>query len=389
MICVSNCVNILMHSWEFPPNGSGIGRYVAEMSRALAGQGHRVVVVTNRADGCPEEEVLGEGLLVLRKFNRSELRSNRVAELALEIAKQHQIDWIEVADHWGEGATILRHRKRPPVVVKMHYNDVLKVPRYAQAWYGWQNVMIDLACLRQWRSIGAERYSLTRADMLIAPCLRILDEAKRQGLPLPGKTAVVPNPIRIKKDWLNEEAEAPTLLLVGRIDVGKGVPYLKQIIRELIGEFPGLRVELAGGDNYARGLGSVKKWLIRYLGDLGRHVHFLGVLDERAMDEAYRRAWAVIVPSRWDTFPQVVLEAMARGKPIVASPNGGMPEMLTGTQNVVVDLESNDLAHELARLLRDASIRKLAGESGHERVRKYFAPDLIAGKYVATIQGLL
>lgn len=371
-----------MLSWEFPPNGSGIGRYVAEMSRALVGQGHRVVVVTSRADGCFEEEVLGEGLLVLRKFDRNELRSNRVTKLALEVASQHRIDWIEVADHWGEGATILRHRKRPPVVVKMHYNDVLKVPRYAQAWYGWQKVMIDLACLRQWQSIRAERYSLTRADMLIAPCQRILDEAKRQGLPLPGKTAVVPNPIRVKKDWLNEEAEAPTLLLVGRIDVGKGVPYLKQIIRALIGEFPELRVELAGGDNYARGLGSVKKWLIRHLGDLGRHVHFLGVLDERAMDEAYRRAWAVIVPSRWDTFPQVVLEAMARGKPIVASPNGGMPEMLAGTDCLVVDPESKEFADAIRKLLVSRQVRLNAGRSAFAQAGTIFDPNRIADEYI-------
>jgi glycosyltransferase involved in cell wall biosynthesis len=145
-------MNVLFFCWEYPPNGSGIGRYVGEMSSALSLAGHSVTVLTSRSAGLPEEDRISN-VHVLRKFDRNELGSVRIARLAVDVARDCQADWIEVAEHWGEGTTLLKMRSRPPVVVKMHYNDVLKTPRYSQAWYSWQRLMIDLACLRQWKGL--------------------------------------------------------------------------------------------------------------------------------------------------------------------------------------------------------------------------------------------
>ena len=381
-------MNVLFHCWEYPPTGSGIGRYVEGMSAALRDAGHRTVVLTSRAAGFPECEPVAGGR-VLRLFERSEMRSMRVARLVVEAARQHGADWIEVADHWGEGATLLSLRDRPPVVVKMHYNDVLKTPRHAQAWYPWQKSMIDLACVRQWRSIRAERYGVERADMLLAPCQRILDEAERQGVALPARRAVVPNPIRPIPGWNNQEAGAPTLLLVGRLDMGKGLPHLKRMLEQLSPGQPGLRVEIAGGDSYARGLGSIRGWFERQLGPMRRHVHFLGVLGAAELDEAYRRAWVVMVPSRWDTFPQVVLEAMVRAKAIVASPHGGMPEMLAGTACAVADPAADAFAGAVAAFLASPTSRRQAGESARQRAAREYAPEQIAKKYLGTISAWL
>jgi glycosyltransferase involved in cell wall biosynthesis len=373
---------VLFLCWEYPPVGSGIGRYVAEMSSALREAGHRTVVLTSRSPGAPEEEYPDNGC-VLRLFERSELRSSRVARLASDIARHHGADWIETADHWGEGARLLGLRNRPPVVVRMHYNDVLLSARYAQAWYSWQRVMIDLACVRQWRALRAERQCLERADVLTAPCRRIMDEALRQRLSLPAKRVVVSNPIRSMDTWENREAPAPTLLLVGRLDVGKGLPYLPALLEQLLPAFPDLRLEIAGGDSFARGLGQVGAWFRSRLGALERHVDFLGVLPPAALDEAYRRAWVVVVPSRWDTFPQAVLEAMVRGKAIVASPFGGMPEMLEDTQCPVADPGGPAFAEMTAGLLRSRERREAAGESARAVARIRFAPRRVAVEYVA------
>lgn len=380
-------MNILFLCWEYPPKGSGIGRYIAEMSAALAAGGHKVTVLTSTCTGLPEEDVC-RNVQVLRKFDRSELRSGRVARLAVDVAKDFHADWIEVPDHWGEGAKLLKMQKRPPVVVKMHYNDVLKAPRYAQAWYPWQKRMIDLACWRQWRAISEERYSLAHADVLLAPCRRILDEAERQGVRLAQNRAMVPNPIRCR-EWENEESATPTILLVGRLDVGKGLSYLRGILEKLVGDFPDLMLEIAGGDSYARGLGSVKQWFKSQLGTMVRHVRFLGVLGSEQMDAAYRRAWVVIVPSRWDTFPQVVLEAMARKKAIVASPHGGMPEMLAGTTCVVAEPASDAFAGAVSGLLAEKSARWETGESGRKKVSDVYLPERVARLYVERVASQL
>ena len=381
-------MNVLFHCWEYPPVGSGIGRYVEGMSAALRDAGHHTVVLTSRAAGFPECEFL-DGGVVLRLFERSEMRTMRVARLALETARQHKIDWIEVADHWGEGATLLSLRGRPPVIVKMHYNDVLRTPRYAQAWYPWQKFMIDLACLRQWRSIRAEQYSIEHADVLLAPCQRILDEANRQGLTLPENCAVVPNPIRPISNWINLEAAVPTLLLVGRCDLGKGIAYLPELLKRLSPTFPNLMLEMAGGNSYARGLGLIRGWFERQLGPMMRHVRFLGILNRDALDKAYRQAWVVLVPSQWDTFPQVVLEAMVKSKAIVASPHGGMPEMLAGTSCAVADPATEAFARAVDAFLRSPAIRRQAGESARQRAAQEYVPEHIARKYIETISAWL
>lgn len=381
-------MNILLFCWEYPPNGSGIGRYVGEMSSALSLAGHSVTVLTSRSAGLPEDDRISN-VHVLRKFDRNELRSARIARLAVDVARDCRADWIEVAEHWGEGTTLLKMRSRPPVVVKMHYNDVLKTPRYSQAWYSWQRLMIDLACLRQWKGLRDERFSIENADVLLAPCHRILSEARRGGLRLPASCGVVPNPVRHLDDWVNKEADQPTILLVGRLDVGKGLPYIRPMLEHLVKAYPDVRMEIAGGDSYARGLGSVQSWFLQQLGSMGAHVNLLGVLSPTELDEAYRRAWVVIVPSRWDTFPQVVLEAMVRGKPIVASPHGGMPEMLAETEAVVAEPASDAFASAVGRFLGSRRLRGEAGESAYLKVAEMYAPERIAQLYIESVRSKL
>jgi glycosyltransferase involved in cell wall biosynthesis len=377
-------MKILFFCWEYPPQGSGIGRYVAEMSSALRANGHYTVVVTSRSLNTAEQENIDSGI-IYRIFNRSELRSNALATKLLEIAKHHGVDWIEGADHWGECEPLLHLRNRPPVVVKMHYNDVLLKSRYAQAWYPWQRLAIDLACLRQWKSIRAERYSLEHADVLLACCQRSLLEAQKQGIHLPPKTAVIPNPIRPLSNWKNEEAPHPTLLLAGRLDIGKGLSYVRPLLEQLLPFSPDLILEIAGGDSYARGLGSIRNWFWEQLGLMQRHVRLLGPLNRDALDDAYRRAWVVVVPSRWDTFPQVVLEAMVRGKPIVASPHGGMPEMLDNISNAIADPDTTDFADRVRTLISSRRERDTQGEQVKMRVHAQYSPKEIANQYIQAI----
>ncbi|MDE0840494.1 MAG: glycosyltransferase family 4 protein, partial [Kiritimatiellae bacterium] len=366
-------MKILFFCWEYPPEGAGIGRYIAEMSAALQSAGHEIIVVTSEADGAPAQEALPNGVLY-RLFKRSQMRDPGLAERVAKLAREHRVDWIEGADHWGECVALLARTDRPPVVVKMHYNDVVKRLRYAQAHYGWQRALIDLACLRQWRSIHAERYSLAHADVLTACSQRILDEARDQGVPLCAHVAVLPNPIRPLAQWDNSPAMVPTLLFVGRLDFGKGIAHLRPLIESLVEHIPDVVLEVAGGDSYARGVGSLRSWFERDMAGLREHVRFLGPLTPEALDDAYRRAWVVVAPSIWDTFPQVLLEAMVRAKPVVTSPHGGMAEMVAGTGCPVHDPADKAFAFSVRRLLEDTGARDTLGSALQVRAHAAYAP---------------
>jgi glycosyltransferase involved in cell wall biosynthesis len=378
-------MNILFHCWEYPPRGSGIGRYVFHMAKALREAGCFTVIVTSHGDEGPSDTLLEHGI-VYRVYPVHDIGKAELAEVVLRIAKKHDIHWIEGADHLGESSHLLAVRHRPPVVIKAHYNDVLRVARYAHVHYPWQKPLVDIACFRERKRLVRERYSLAHADLLIAPSERILEEMKKQKIPLAARQAVVPNPISPVADWLNREAASPTLLLVGRIDMGKGIEYLPGLVRQLKPRFPDISVEIAGGDGYARFLGSTKAWLVKRMGDCQDSLKFLGMLDQHALDEAYSRAWVVIIPSNWDTFPTVALEAMIRGKAIVASQHGGMPEMLTGTSCRIADPASLDFSRAVADFLADKALRDTAGGSGRARAESAYAPARIAETHVKILQ---
>ena len=381
-------MKILHFCWEYPPRGAGVGKYIGEISAGLRRLGHQTIIATSRGDGLPEEEVLVGGS-IHRLYDYEEIGKPAVAERILALARNHQVDLIEAVDHLGEAAELLKMKSRPPVLINCRYNDVVLGARYAQAWHHWQKYSIDLACLRDFRRLRRERYSIEHADLLAAPSGWMLEALQAQGLRLPERTAVLPKPLDSILGWTNAEAKAPTLLLVGRIDVGKGVPYLRDLLERVSRRHPDVVLEFAGEDGYARFLGSVRAWTERQLAEQRARVRFLGRLGPQELDQAYRRAWVVLVPSRWDTSPTALLEAMVRAKPVVASPFGGMAEYMGGDGEWIADPGQPAFAAAVSSLLSDASLRRALGERFRRRAEQEYSPLRAAERYVDFVRTAL
>ncbi len=380
-------MRVMFFQWEFPPDGAGIGRYAARMAEALASLGHEALVYAARAPGCPEESEPVPRVRVRRAYDRSAVGSEGLAREALDYAKSNRVDVIECPDHLGIAAPLLALPDRPPIVVKSHYNDLAPAMRYAQAHYRRQRLLIDLACLRQRARLRRERESLEGADAVIFPCRRMETELLRAGIRLPPRRAVCPNPISVFEppEELSEVTDRPTVLFLGRLDFGKGIGHLPALWARVRARVPNATLEIGGPDSRARFIGSMEQWLRRRLREADG-AQFLGPLDATAVEAAYGRAWTVIVPSMWDTFPNVILEAMARGKAIVASPHGGAPEMLEGASAVIADPASARFGEAVATFLLDSARRRVAGESARERARNVFAPSVVAGHYIQCLE---
>jgi glycosyltransferase involved in cell wall biosynthesis len=88
------------------------------------------------------------------------------------------------------------------------------------------------------------------------------------------------------------------------------------------------------------------------------------------------------LPSWTEGLPLVVLEAMARRRPVVATPVGGTPEVVVdGETGLLVPPRDPDaLAAALRRLLADADLRRRMGDAGYERVRERFSADAMTGR---------
>jgi glycosyltransferase involved in cell wall biosynthesis len=352
-----------------------------QMGCALTRMGHEAVTVTSRSAGLPETEQAECGR-VYRIYDRAAIRSDQVAGEVLDIARRHGVDLIEGADHHGELAPIIRRKDRPLVLIKIHGSNPIRVLQESHVLHGWQRVMVRLAHLRNWQQTRAERFSIENADLAIMPSARIGRELQRQGLRLPARSAVIPNPIVPYPGFVSAAAPTPTLLMVGRLDIGKGIQYLPALVARLTSEMPDLVLEIAGEDSYARGLGSLRNWLSAQLGPHASRVRFLGRLGPQDLDRAYARCWALILPSRWDNFPTVLLEAMVRGKPVVASPHGGMPEILEGTEGVIALPESEDFAAAVLGFLRDSGKRQRAGATLRRRAESVYSPESVVRRYI-------
>ena len=106
---------------------------------------------------------------------------------------------------------------------------------------------------------------------------------------------------------------------------------------------------------------------------LGNNVKFLGFIDKDLKYSYMKSANALIVPSRWESLPIVVLEGMACGKPIIASSVGGIPFLVKNNENgYLVEAEDIDgLANKIISLLYNKDLQVKMGATSLERVKQF------------------
>lgn len=109
-------------------------------------------------------------------------------------------------------------------------------------------------------------------------------------------------------------------------------------------------------------------------------VHFLGHVDHDKLPSHYASADLVVLPSRMENFPLVILEAMATGLPVVATSVGGVPEMVVEGETglLVAPYDPGALAEAINSLLGDPSRMRAMGARGRERVREQYTWEKVA-----------
>jgi glycosyltransferase involved in cell wall biosynthesis len=191
----------------------------------------------------------------------------------------------------------------------------------------------------------------------------------------PRKLAYVPNPLVLPKGNGSRNGGRPPLFLtVGRLVWDKAYDVLLDAFALLGGEFDDWRLSVVGG-------GHLKETLAAQADALGiaRRVTWHGVVrDPHAF---YRAASVFVLPSRTEGMPNALLEAMGSGLPVVVSDGAPGPLELVedGVTGLVVHVDdAAALAHALARLARDETLRRRLGEAARERVREHDLPRALA-----------
>jgi D-inositol-3-phosphate glycosyltransferase len=188
------------------------------------------------------------------------------------------------------------------------------------------------------------------------------------------------------------------LLFVGRMEPLKGLNVLIEAIsimrqNEVLRDNP-FCLAIIGGDPDDGGvqtdveLSRIKVLTEQYgLNDL---VTFLGNRSQDSLPYYYSAAEAVVVPSQYESFGMVALEAMACGTPVVASQIGGLAYLVQdGVTGYTVPVDDPiELAKRITSLLQDTSLRDQMGRQA-ERLAQDYAWDKIADKLVPVYESLL
>ena len=214
-----------------------------------------------------------------------------------------------------------------------------------------------------------EDQGLLAADAVIVPSQATAAEIAARKLVLK-RLEVVPNGVdpdvyRPALDWPADDGYA---LFVGRLVVQKGVDCLLKAFAAVIGRLPSARLVLVGDGDLELYL----KRVARYLG-VAHRVEFRGWQTGADLVAMYQHAAVVVVPSFYEPFGIVALEAMACARPIIASRVGGLAEIVNdGEQGYLVPLGDHlRLASRLVKLLTDPVQRQSMGLAARAQVGSF------------------
>ena len=177
-----------------------------------------------------------------------------------------------------------------------------------------------------------------------------------------------PVPVALRSPRAVAVSEVREVLYVGQVIRGKGVDLMLKALSCLKGEW---QATIVGEGNHLESC----KLLAEQLGISGR-VRFAGWVPHDQLDEYYRSARLLVVPSRWpEPFGMVGIEAMARGRPVVAFANGGIPDWLDHghTGFLVPEADVTGMTSTIQALLDDVALADRMGRAGAEHVQNSFS----------------
>ena len=174
-------------------------------------------------------------------------------------------------------------------------------------------------------------------------------------------------------------------LAVGRLDHAKDYPNLLNAFSDVSGRHPNVRLVVAGEGPLKGELHSMIQRL-----QIDDCVRLLGLrLDMPAL---YAASDALVLSSAWEGMPNVVLEAMASKRPVVATSVGAVPEVVADGESglIVPPRDQRALSSAMARVIKlPEETREAFGRAGYDRVVSEFSRDSVIDKWEDLFNQLL
>ncbi|MEM3402204.1 MAG: glycosyltransferase family 4 protein, partial [Candidatus Hadarchaeales archaeon] len=234
----------------------------------------------------------------------------------------------------------------------------------------------------------AGREIMLRCDWIIANSRWTLDITLPKEYPRE-RTEVIFNGVdtkkfrRVKSDIKEKLGCEHISTTVCRLIPQKGVEYWVRAVKEIEGDFKA--VIIGRGPELGRLKGIAEKVGVE------KRVKFISeVVPEPELIRYYSASDFFVLPSLWEPFGIVLIEAMACENPIIATRAGGIPEVVTPDCGILVEPRNSEQIAEAAnQLLSDSNLRKRLGRNARRRAERVFDFDVIASKVERSYQRYL
>ncbi|TFV60347.1 glycosyltransferase family 1 protein [Mycobacterium sp. PS03-16] len=327
-------MKVLLVSWEYPPVViGGLGRHVHHLATALAAAGHDVVVLSRRPARTdpsthPTTDEVSEGVRVVAAAEDPHEFDFGADMMAWTLAMGHAMIRAGLALAAGAGPWrpdvvhahdwLVAH----PAVALAGFFDVPLVSTIHATEAGRHAGWVAGATSRQVHAV--ESWLVRESDSLIACSASMSEEISTLFGPGLGEIRVIRNGIEAQR-WpyarRHTRSGPARLLYLGRLEYEKGVHDAIAALPRIRRTHPGTTLTVAGD-------GTQLQWLIEQTRKhkVRRAVTFVGRLDHDELVAMLHTADAAVLPSHYEPFGIVALEAAATGTPLVTSTAGGLGE---------------------------------------------------------------
>jgi glycosyltransferase involved in cell wall biosynthesis len=393
---MSKDLGVMMLTWEFPPRViGGISPHTYNLSRSLAKTGAKVYVVTCDFPGASQHETT-DGVEVYRiesyknpapdfatwvylmNINMQKEAAALVRSLGGRIDIFHAHDWLVATAGIG-----LKHVFRRPFFATMHsteigrrngiHTDYERMIHETEAWLTYE----------AWKVICCSDYMISHVRWAF-------------GLP-PDKLVRVPNGVNFEVYARKENEnvsqfrsrfalpQEKIVLFVGRLVHEKGAQVLVSAIPKVLEKINAKFVFVGNGymkdqlSDLVRGMGIAHK------------VMFTGFVDDETLRKLQKCADVSVVPSLFEPFGIVALEAMAAGSPVVVSDTGGLSEIVSHEVDGVKVFTGNpdSLSWGIIRVLTDEAFANRLRTNARRKVREKYDWDTIAQQTKTVYEAVL
>lgn len=361
---IPSSLRICMVSDNYYPYIGGIPDHIYHLSSELRKKGHTVKVLTTNYGGstveclpaAPDEEHIyrvGKGLLIRsnKSFARVPVAWRPVDKVKRFFARE-KFHIIHIHGSLAPTLPLVAIRASRVVNVMTMHSDYQRSIPYVLFW-------------------PALRPYFHHLHGLVAVSERARDSTAKY---FPGPYRIIPNAVdtnlfRPDVQPIPElDNGRPKVLFLGRFEPRKGLKYLLMALPEIVRQVPDVQLIAVGAGLFGY---SYKGYLDK---EVESHVHWAGVIPNEDRPRYYATCDVYCSPAiGFESFGIVLLEAMATGKPVVASDIEGYRKVLEhGKEGLLVPPRDPErIAEAIVRLLKDPDLRRQMGEAGRKKALYY------------------